>query len=324
MQFADRGIRQIELDVFADPTGGRYADPAARRRIVRGLGKDPGPDPDPDGLLRRPGMKVLHVPDIDYRRPALTLVAALDQVRIIASHPRHVPIMVLLELKDEASPAVPTRPVPFDRTSLDALDAEILSVFRRSKILTDDVRGPFTTLPEAIGKRGWPVLDAVRGRVILALDNEDRLRDIYLQDHPAFEGRLMFTSVAESHPAAAWFKVNDPVGDFGRIRRSSARGSSFAPGPTPIPGRPAGTTRPNATERSRRRPVHQHRLPRARSPVLELLRPVRRSHRRPIESRQRQAGPGGRLGEMNGTGSARGSVASRAMRDAISFHRLAR
>jgi hypothetical protein len=63
-QFSQLGIRQIELDLYADPEGKLFAEPAARQ-ILRGLGKDPGPDPDPDGRLRKPGMKVLHVPDVD-------------------------------------------------------------------------------------------------------------------------------------------------------------------------------------------------------------------------------------------------------------------
>ena len=79
-QFTTQGVRQIELDVFHDPEGGRYAEPAARK-ILRGMGRDPGPDPDANGVLRRPGMKVLHVPDVDYRSTAPTLVDALKQVR---------------------------------------------------------------------------------------------------------------------------------------------------------------------------------------------------------------------------------------------------
>ena len=34
----------------------------------------------------------------------------------------------------------------------------------------------------------------------------------------------MFASVAETHPAAAWFKINDPIADFDRIRRLVAAG----------------------------------------------------------------------------------------------------
>src|SRR4051794_11191182 len=137
-QFSDRGVRRIELDLFHDPEGGRYAEPAARK-IVRGLGRDPGPDHDPEGRLRRPGIKVLHVQDIDYRSTALTLVDALKQVSAWSkAHPGHVPIMILLELKSDPEKGLPTKPLPFDRTALEGLESEILSVFLRKEIVTPD------------------------------------------------------------------------------------------------------------------------------------------------------------------------------------------
>jgi Phosphoinositide phospholipase C, Ca2+-dependent len=217
-QFSELGIRQIELDVFADPEGGHYATPSARK-ILKGLGKEPGPDPDVDGQLRKPGLKVLHVQDVDYRTTVPTFVEALKQVKAWSrAHPRHVPILVLVELKDQAIPTLATRPVRFGKAELDSVDAEILSVFQRSEILVpDDVRGASESLPQAIRARGWPKLDEVRGKVLFALDNEGSLRDLYLEGHAALRGRMMFVSVAPAHPAAAWMKVNDSVKDFDRI-----------------------------------------------------------------------------------------------------------
>jgi hypothetical protein len=219
-QFSKQGIRQIELDIFNDPDGGRYAQPSSLG-ILRRLGRDAGSDHDPAGALTKPGMKVLHVQDVDFRTTVLTLVDALRQVRSWSrANPRHVPIMILLELKGEPEPALPTRPVAFHRVSLQKLEAEILSVFQRGEIITpDEVRGTFATLPDAIRKRGWPRLDEVRGRVLFALDNEDDVRDLYLEGHPALKERLLFVSVPESHVAAAWLKINDSINDFDRIRR---------------------------------------------------------------------------------------------------------
>ncbi len=216
-QFDRLEIRQVELDLFADPEGGHYAEPSARK-ILKGTGKDPGPDVD--ARLRRPGLKVFHVQDVDYRSTAPTFVDALAQIRAWSlAHPRHVPILILIEPKDEAIPALPTRPVPFEKAALDAIDAEILSVFDRTHILApDDVRGSSETLPDAIHSRGWPTLTSCRGKVMFALDNEGKLRDLYLDGHPALRNRLLFVSVPRSNPAAAWMKRNDPVGDFDDIQ----------------------------------------------------------------------------------------------------------
>lgn len=216
-QFSELRIRQIELDVHADPEGGLYAAPKARA-LLRATGGDAGPDPNADGALSKPGLKVLHVPDFDYRTTTPTFVEALKQVRAWSKdHPRHVPIMILVELSEEPGAS---RPVPFDKAGLDAVDAEILSVFDRSEIITPDlVRGDCATLPEAIARQGWPRLDAVRGKVMFALDNEGSILELYLDGRPALRGRPMFASAAPGSPAAAWFKRNDPIRDFDAIQR---------------------------------------------------------------------------------------------------------
>src|SRR5215510_1802287 len=50
----DLGIRQIELDCFADPQGGLYAHPRGAKWAVD-AGLPPIPNPDPERKLRQPG-----------------------------------------------------------------------------------------------------------------------------------------------------------------------------------------------------------------------------------------------------------------------------
>ena len=219
-QFSRLGIRQIELDLYADPEGGKYANPAARR-ILSTMGRDPGPDPNEGGRLSEPGPKVLHIQDFDYRSNVATFGQALHQIRDwSAAHPRHVPILVQVELKESPILGLPTMPPRFGSTGLDTVDREIRSIFPAGTILTpDDVRGESATLLEAIQTHGWPRLDDVRGRVMFALDVEEATRDLYLEDHPALAGRAAFVPVPPDHPAAAWMIVNDPVHDFDQIQR---------------------------------------------------------------------------------------------------------
>ena len=246
-QFGELGIRQIELDLYADPKGGLFAKPLART-MLKAKGSDPGSH-DSDGALAKPGLKIIHSPDFDYFTTTLTFADALQKIREWSkANPKHVPIMILLELKESGWP-LGVKPLKFDAEQLDGVDKEILAVFKRDEILApDDVRGGAKTLREAVvGEKGWPTLDAVRGKVMFALDNGGRIRDAYVKDHPSLRGRLLFATVDEKDPAAAFFKINDPVGASVAFRDLCARVFSYAPAPMPKPRRRERTTRLVAT-----------------------------------------------------------------------------
>lgn len=57
------GVRQLELDVFADAQGGRYAHPAIVAQIAK-AGLPTAPASAPTGVMDRPGFKVMHVQDL--------------------------------------------------------------------------------------------------------------------------------------------------------------------------------------------------------------------------------------------------------------------
>ena len=198
-------LRHFELDIFADPEGGLYA-------------KSDAPE---DDVMRMPGMKVLHVPKIDARSGHPTFKGALKAVRAwSAKNQNHLPVMILIELKDKAEVPFAPKPVLFDRKQMEEVEKEILSVFKLGQIITpDSVRGELPTLREAIMTKGWPLLRECRGKVICCLDNGGGYRDIYLKGNPSLKKRLLFVSVDPKHPAAAWMKRNDPVGGFAEIQR---------------------------------------------------------------------------------------------------------
>src|SRR5262245_40224672 len=88
-QFSQQGVRQVEIDVFADPQGGLYA----RRDAQRALGIV---EPTPPELLQ-PGFKVLHLQDIDFETICLTFKDCLADVKTWSdTHPGHLPIMILV------------------------------------------------------------------------------------------------------------------------------------------------------------------------------------------------------------------------------------
>lgn len=211
-QLDELGIRQFELDVFADPEGGHYVEPVGRRL-------EGSPAAIDDERMTRPGYKVLHVQDLDYRSSCLTLVACLEEVRRWSlSNPRHLPVMILVEVKDGAIRDSLgyefTQPVPIGATELDALDVEILGVFDRQHLITpDDVRGEYDSLDEAIRQRGWPTIAESRGKVLFALDNTDAHRDAYLRDHADLQGRVMFTSSPPGERTGGFIKMNEAIDD---------------------------------------------------------------------------------------------------------------
>ena len=224
VQLADQGVRQIELDVWADPEGGRYA--TRRAQAYAGLPEDPGiPE------LAEPGLKVLHIQEVDVESTCWTFTACLTEVRDWSdANPGHVPVLILVEAKADELPDplglgfLP--PIPFDAGQLQAIDDEILSVFDRDRVLTpDDVRGGAATLEEAVLTTGWPVLGDVRGKVLFALDNPGEVMEAYQAGHPSLEGRVMFTGGdPPGTPETAFLKLNDPVGDEQAIRRAVAAG----------------------------------------------------------------------------------------------------
>jgi hypothetical protein len=194
----DAGIRQLELDVFADPEGGRFASRAANP--LGGLPKETGL-----AELSEPGFKVLHLPEVDFESSCLSLRTCL---RTIASwsdaHPKHLPIMVFVEAKDAPVPDVAklgfATPLPIGAAELDALDAEIRAVFDADHLLApDDVRGSHATLREAVTTDGWPTLAASRGKVLFCLLNDDAKRAAYV----AVPGRAMFTLSGVDAPESA-------------------------------------------------------------------------------------------------------------------------
>jgi Phosphoinositide phospholipase C, Ca2+-dependent len=221
LQQFDSGVRQIELDVYADTQGGRYAHPSGPSSVAA-ASLPPDPAFDPDGLMSKPGFKVMHVQDVDYRSTCQPFIACLEQVREWSgAHPKHIPIFVLVETKQGTAGKLKlTEPEPFTSSTFDALDAEIRSVFPANELITpDDVRGHYDTLNEAVLADNWPSLDSARGKVIFLMDQR-AVSPVYLAGHPALRGRLLFTNSEPGEPDAAFIERNDgPAAEIAALVR---------------------------------------------------------------------------------------------------------
>jgi Phosphoinositide phospholipase C, Ca2+-dependent len=209
-QFARQEVRGLELDLFPDPAGGLYDEPLVRQRLGTGPLLDPA--------WQAPGVKVLHIADLDYKTSCIRFVTCLEQVeRWSDGNSGHVPLQILLELKQSDRRAVAQGGVvapPWDGGQLDALDAEIRSVFsERDMITPDDVRRRGLTLEQSVLRYGWPSLEQSRGKVVFLLDNEPGpIRQAYTAGRPNLEGRVLFTNSRPGFSDAAFVKRNEPRG----------------------------------------------------------------------------------------------------------------
>ncbi len=217
----DAGVRQIELDIYADSKGGLYAHPLGPQMVAQAH-LPPDPNFDPNGVMEKPGFKVLHMQDVDYRSVCQPFTECLRQVRAWShAHPHHVPIFILVETKqDKPAPYQRVVPEPFTPSVFDALDAEIRSVFPPSDIiLPDQVRGHYATLNQAVLAGNWPALARARGKVIFLMDQLP-MEPIYVEGHPSLRGRVLFTNSVPGQPDSAFIERNEgPVSDINTLVR---------------------------------------------------------------------------------------------------------
>jgi hypothetical protein len=215
----DDGARQLELDVYYDPQGGRFADPLGSR--MRGERLDDAAE------LAKPGFKVMHIPDFDFRSTCTRFVVCLQAVKAWSdAHPDHIPILILINAKDDSPLRTSgTAVAKFDTAAFDALDAEVASIFADDDLITpDQVQGKHATLRDAVLAGEWPKLGQARGRVFFALDETPDKVAIYRGERRSLEGRKMFVNIDESSPAAAYITLNEPLQDANRIRAAVEAG----------------------------------------------------------------------------------------------------
>lgn len=201
------GLLNLELDVYADEKGGRYAHP-------KGLdwAKNQAPY-DTAEVMKQPGFKMLHVPELDFRSHYLTFKECLSALKQWSkAHPDHHPVFITLEAKD-GKPKNPkfTEPEPFTAKTFDELDRVILEGLGADQLITPDkVRGKYTTLESAVLNNNWPTLKAAKGKFMFILDDSGAKRDMYIAGHPSLKGRVLFANALPGTPEAAAMFRNNP------------------------------------------------------------------------------------------------------------------
>jgi hypothetical protein len=190
------GLLNLEIDCYRDEKGGRYAHP-------KGLDMAPGQAPyDPNGEMLKPGYKVFHVPDFDFRTDSYTLEGLLKKLRNWSKeNPGHYPVFITLETKGGSAGS---NTGELDAKAFADLDEALVKELGREYIITpDDVRGKYATLEEAVLKGNWPTLNAAKGKYLFVLDDKNAKRAKYMEGHPSLKGRILFVNADPGTPEAA-------------------------------------------------------------------------------------------------------------------------
>ncbi len=221
----DKGARQLEIDPSDDPEGGLFATPLARK-ILEKRGVKPA---DYDlSVMTQPGIKVIHVSDIDYRSHCLLFVDCLKQVKAWSdAHPDHTPILMMINPKSSGIAwEGAAKVLPWGKDAFERMETEIRSVFPIERIVTpDSVKGSYPTLREAVmSGKGWPLLKDARGKVIFAMDLSPEANAPYAEGHPSLAGRVAFMTTYPEAAEAAYFTMNEPIEDQAAIQERVRHG----------------------------------------------------------------------------------------------------
>jgi hypothetical protein len=200
------GLRNLEIDVYADSKGGKYAHP-------RGLdwAKDQAPY-DVKKEMNAPGFKVFHIQDLDFRSDFLTLKDGLEKLKKWSdANPDHTPVFITLEAKDGKMKGEGySDPEKFTAEIFDQLDRALLDGLGKDKIITpDQVRGKYKTLEAAVLNDNWPLLKKARGKFLFILDQKEEKMELYIKGHPSLKGRVLFVNADAGRPEAGMMIINN-------------------------------------------------------------------------------------------------------------------
>jgi hypothetical protein len=157
--------------------------------------------------------RVLHIPGIDEGSNCETLKECLGEIIAWSDrHSDHVPLIVFIEVKNLKQPTGDL--IPMDTAGMDQLEALLWTLMGDGKLLTpDDVRGEARSLEYAVLHKGWPLLESIRGKVLIVLNAPEPLQAYYTAVSPSLKGRAMFVKVDPGKPEAAVVVSKDPQSD---------------------------------------------------------------------------------------------------------------
>lgn len=219
VQLDSFNVRGFELDVYADPKGGKYY----KRRVngfVRGLKKRSKVDE-----LKEPGFKILHIADIDYETNYFTLKSALKElVSWSRSNPNHLPLFINIETKGNAMGDESgflrfigfQKAIKYDSCIYSFLNDELTSFVPDEILMTPfEIANGHNSIRERIEKEGWPSVGEMRGKMFFILEGNNS----GWYGHQLNQGMdfPMFVYGSIGDKMTLFIKRNDPIGNEAEI-----------------------------------------------------------------------------------------------------------
>lgn len=162
------GQRMLELDIYADPNGGRFS--VSKLREITGIDESAtGVLSYDESILLAPGLKTVHYPNFDLNSHCPIFQNCLAQIKTWHDdNPGHLPLVILIEAKeghlfDMHRSSNGDSPVSFSEQDWNSLDNSILQTFERSSIIF-----PTDVIEEDNGV-AWPSIDNSKGKIAFLL-----------------------------------------------------------------------------------------------------------------------------------------------------------
>jgi Phosphoinositide phospholipase C, Ca2+-dependent len=160
--------------------------------------------------------QIYHISVIDPNSSCQTLDACLGIIATWSTaHPRHTPIFLWFELKDDTGGSPINDVVP--------IEAVLLKAFTRDRIMTPAwLRGTYASPRARLMAAGWPALDEARGKIMFSIITHDARTQAYSHGGTSLDDRLMWLKAEPTEFGLPWAAVTKDLEDPALIANAHA------------------------------------------------------------------------------------------------------